>query len=115
MNHKARAAIAEYRMLKQGDRVAAAVSGGADSVALLDFLCSLTGLGLTVRACHLNHCLRGEESDRDEQLVRRPGPPGPGVRRHLLRLLPAGGRDLCVPDLLRPGPGELRPGSVKKL
>ena len=70
MNHKARAAIAEYRMLKQGDRVAAAVSGGADSVALLDFLCSLTGLGLTVRACHLNHCLRGEESDRDEQLVR---------------------------------------------
>ncbi len=70
MNHKARAAIAQYHMLKQGDTVAAAVSGGADSVALLDFLCSLLDLGIVVKACHMNHCLRGEESDRDEQLVR---------------------------------------------
>ncbi|WP_101550233.1 MULTISPECIES: tRNA lysidine(34) synthetase TilS [Anaerotruncus] len=70
MNRKARATIEEFSMLRQGDTVTAAVSGGADSVALLDFLCSLTDLRLTVRACHLNHCLRGEESDRDEQLVR---------------------------------------------
>ena len=68
MNRKARATIEEFSMLRQGDTVTAAVSGGADSVALLDFLCSLTDLRLTVRACHLNHCLRGEESDRDEQL-----------------------------------------------
>ncbi|MGI5966983.1 tRNA lysidine(34) synthetase TilS [Anaerotruncus sp. AF02-27] len=70
MNRKARATIEQFAMLRQGDTVIAAVSGGADSVALLDFLCSLAGLSLTVRACHLNHCLRGEESDRDEQLVR---------------------------------------------
>lgn len=70
MNHNARATIEEFSMLAQGDTVAAAVSGGADSVALLDFLCAQLDLGLTVRACHLNHCLRGEESDRDEQLVR---------------------------------------------
>lgn len=70
MNRKARATIEEFSMLRQGDTVMAAVSGGADSVALLDFLCSLTDMDLTVRACHLNHCLRGEESDRDEQLVR---------------------------------------------
>ena len=64
MNRKALAAIIEYGMLKQGDTVIAAVSGGADSVALLDFLCSLSGWNLKIRACHLNHCLRGEESDR---------------------------------------------------
>ena len=57
MNRKARATIEQFAMLRQGDTVIAAVSGGADSVALLDFLCSLAGLSLTVRACHLNHCL----------------------------------------------------------
>lgn len=70
MNHKARTTIETFAMLSQGDRVTAAVSGGADSVALLDFLCSLLDYRLTVSACHLNHCLRGAESDRDEQLVR---------------------------------------------
>ncbi|MCI8649245.1 MAG: tRNA lysidine(34) synthetase TilS [Anaerotruncus sp.] len=70
MNHKVLQTILQFDMLKQGDTVIAAVSGGADSVALLDFLCSLVELKLTVRACHLNHCLRGSESDRDEQLVR---------------------------------------------
>ena len=70
MNHKIRATIEEFSMLRQGDTVTAAVSGGADSVALLDFLCSLVDLKLTVRACHLNHGLRGAESDRDERLVR---------------------------------------------
>lgn len=70
MNHKARQTIREYRMLQPGDTVIAAVSGGADSVALLDFLCSLWEYQLTIRACHLNHCLRGKESDRDEELVR---------------------------------------------
>ena len=48
MNRKARATIEEFSMLRQGDTVTAAVSGGADSVALLDFLCSLTDLRLTV-------------------------------------------------------------------
>lgn len=48
-------------------RVLAAVSGGADSVALL---CCLHALGCDVAAAHLNHCLRGQESDRDEVFVR---------------------------------------------
>lgn len=70
MQRKLLRTIEQYSMLEQGDVVIAAVSGGADSVALLDLLCNLITLQLKVRACHLNHCLRGEESDRDEQLVR---------------------------------------------
>lgn len=51
--------------------VCAAVSGGADSVALLTFLLSLQEpMQLTITACHLNHCLRGAEADRDERFVR---------------------------------------------
>ncbi len=71
MRTKALAAIREYQMFEQGDLVCAAVSGGADSVALLHFLLSLRPvLGLRVTACHLNHNLRGTEADRDEAFVR---------------------------------------------
>lgn len=64
---KAAALIAREHMLGEGARVLAAVSGGADSVALL---LSLLELGYPAAAFHLNHCLRGAESDRDEQFVR---------------------------------------------
>lgn len=47
-----------------------AVSGGADSTALLTALCRL-GYGDNIMGAHCNFGLRGEESDRDEQAVRR--------------------------------------------
>ncbi len=50
-----------------------AVSGGADSVALLDALLQLRRYGQapqTILAAHLNHQLRGDESDGDENFVR---------------------------------------------
>jgi tRNA(Ile)-lysidine synthase len=53
-----------------GETVVVAVSGGADSVALLDILASHRGLGLKLVAAHLNHMLRGAESDGDEEFVR---------------------------------------------
>ena len=65
--------VQRYDMLHQGDRVVAGVSGGADSVALLCFLCALKeqGWSLSLEVCHVNHCLRGEESDGDEDFVRQ--------------------------------------------
>lgn len=68
---KALETVEKHRMIQQGDTVAAGVSGGADSVALLDFLCRIREeLSLTVAVCHLNHRLRGGESDRDEAFTR---------------------------------------------
>ena len=71
MRDKAFSTIETHRMFRQGDLVCAAVSGGADSVALLHFLyTNRQALGITLSACHLNHCLRGAEADRDEAFVR---------------------------------------------
>jgi len=51
--------------------VTVALSGGADSMALLYVLCELRGeLGITVEAAHFNHLIRGEEAERDENFVK---------------------------------------------
>ena len=72
--------IREYNMLPPGTRVLCAVSGGADSVCLLHSLYRLRPvLGIEVAAAHYNHRLRGAESDRDEEFVRRFVSTLPGV------------------------------------
>ncbi len=63
--------VNHFNLLKKGDRVLVAVSGGPDSVALLFGLFALkTGLNLKLFVAHLNHKLRGTESDEDERFVR---------------------------------------------
>ena len=65
--------IHKYKMFAPGERVVVAISGGADSVALLSLLAGLKDelkLG-EIFASHLNHCLRGDESLRDEEFVRQ--------------------------------------------
>jgi len=60
--------------LRAGDAVVAAVSGGADSVALLRAICERNRrdeLGWRVHVGHLNHGLRGAESDADAEFVRK--------------------------------------------
>ena len=60
-----------YNMVSPGDTVVCAVSGGADSVALLFALYLLKEKWrITLEAAHFNHHLRGSESDRDEAFVR---------------------------------------------
>ena len=63
--------IHRYEMLQSGDTVTCAVSGGADSIALLFGLYLLRDkLQIDLRAAHFNHHLRGQESQRDEAFVR---------------------------------------------
>lgn len=59
--------INQHRLLNKQSPVLVALSGGADSVALLHVLCQL---GYNCIAAHCNFHLRGDESDRDEQFVR---------------------------------------------
>ncbi len=63
--------IRRYDMILPGDQVTCAVSGGADSMALLFAMYLLREkLQIEVSAAHFNHGLRGQESDRDEAFVR---------------------------------------------
>ena len=59
------------KLMQPGDRIICALSGGADSVALLFALYLLKEkLHIDLAAAHFNHGLRGAESDRDEAFVR---------------------------------------------
>jgi tRNA(Ile)-lysidine synthase len=72
LEKKLRAALRRLGIGAQ-DSIIAAVSGGADSVALLDALARFQrseGRPGSIIVAHLNHQLRGEESDEDEAFVR---------------------------------------------
>jgi tRNA(Ile)-lysidine synthase len=62
--------IRRNRLLSKGDCLLLAVSGGADSVCLLHVMLSLKEeLGIKLHVAHLDHQLRGEESDADAAYV----------------------------------------------
>ena len=66
------ATLRRRRLLARGTRVLAAVSGGADSVALAHLLAELSAAGALqlVAVAHFDHCLRGAESARDASFCR---------------------------------------------
>ena len=64
--------IITNNLISKGDRVLCALSGGADSVALLVILKKLSSeLDFSLCASHLNHGIRGNEADRDERYCRK--------------------------------------------
>ena len=68
--NRVRAAIEKLGLLRAGERVGVAVSGGADSVALLLLLVELRKqLGIVLSVVHFNHKLRGKSSEMDERFV----------------------------------------------
>jgi tRNA(Ile)-lysidine synthase len=63
--------VRRNELLRPGDRAGVAVSGGADSVALLRIMLELRAeLGVVLSVVHFNHKIRGATSDTDEQFVR---------------------------------------------
>jgi tRNA(Ile)-lysidine synthase len=68
---KLKGIIHRFGLLEKGDRVLVALSGGPDSVALLYGLLAIQSeFGLKLYVAHLNHKLRGAESDEDERFAR---------------------------------------------
>ena len=62
--------IEKHNLLNKNDTIICAVSGGADSVCMLEILNNLKNVfSLNLHVAHLNHQLRGEEADRDELFV----------------------------------------------
>lgn len=67
---KVKNTIIDSGMIGKGDKILAAVSGGPDSMAMLYILNSISSeLGFKIGIGHMNHCLRGEESDGDAAFV----------------------------------------------
>ena len=63
--------ISKYSMTESGNVVLAALSGGADSVSLVLSLLALSKkLNFSLCACHLNHMIRKETANRDEEFSR---------------------------------------------
>ncbi|MCQ2484344.1 MAG: tRNA lysidine(34) synthetase TilS [Clostridia bacterium] len=68
---KVRQAVEKYKMPLKDKSVVVALSGGADSMALLNVLNELKDeYGITLSACHVNHGIRGASADRDEAFVK---------------------------------------------
>ena len=71
MVNKVKAFVIENNLMQNGDKVLVALSGGPDSVCLLNILFNLRNdLNIEIAAAHVNHMLRGEEALRDEEYAR---------------------------------------------
>lgn len=71
LHEKVLETIISNGLIKNGDAVLAAISGGPDSVCLLHVLYTLSKeLNISLSAIHINHMLRGAESDADEHYVK---------------------------------------------
>lgn len=71
MNNKVLKTVKKHNMLSRGDRVLIGVSGGADSIALLEFFVSVKEkYDLDICVAHIEHGIRGEDSVNDAEFVK---------------------------------------------
>lgn len=64
--------IEENNLIEKGDSIVSAVSGGSDSVFMLEMLLAIKDdYDLKIIVCHVNHGLRGAEAQRDEDFVKK--------------------------------------------
>lgn len=62
--------IYKHNLICKNEHIIVGVSGGADSICLLHFLYSIKkDFNLKITAVHINHCMRGKESDEDNKFV----------------------------------------------
>ena len=72
MLQKIKRTIRDFDLVKTGDRILVALSGGPDSVALLHMLCRLRpAMNLSLVALYINHQIRPREARKEEAFCRR--------------------------------------------
>lgn len=72
MIDKVRNTIIKYNMPVEGKKIVVGLSGGSDSMCLINILNLLkTEFNFTLEAAHVNHCIRGEDADNDENFCRQ--------------------------------------------
>ena len=88
MNNKVLKTVKKYNMLSKGDRVLIGVSGGADSIALLEFFVSVKEkYDLDICVAHIEHGIRGDHCHRhgtdpsDHGLFHHQRLQGEGIRK----------------------------------
>ncbi len=86
MLHTVKRTMLSWQVVRPGQGILVAVSGGPDSLALLEVLSVLApGLGIHLEVAHLDHGLRGKESEADARFVEREAGTR-GLAFHHLRL-----------------------------
>ncbi len=109
------ATIRKQDSIRAGDRVAVAVSGGADSVALFCLLQELRSeIGIVLSVAHVNHQLRGEESDEDARFVAQLAQQH-GLELHLCGAPVGGKRNSKIDSGIEGAARELRYGFFRQL
>lgn len=71
MKEKVKETIKKYNLINPGDKIILGVSGGPDSIAMLDILRQLESkLDFEIYVVHINHSIRGKDADEDEEYVK---------------------------------------------
>ena len=71
MKEKVKEIIKKYNLINTGDKIVLGVSGGPDSIAMLDILRQLKSeMEFEIYVVHINHSIRGEDADEDEEYVK---------------------------------------------